>query len=115
MNYDFLVIAIVAFFVSLLYPVVKKLIISRKEKRKEEPSKFWAISYYAQGPKKTELIGISIVEAPNLEMAEMKCAIEVSMKNKGTVVKSSVGAQIGTTTKRVLPVDPSWEDLKEKV
>ena len=113
MNYDFLVIAIVVFFISLLYPSIKTLIMNKR--KKPEINKYWAISYYAHGPNNTELIGISTLEAPSKEVAEMRCILEVAMKSKGTVVKSTVITQIGTVTKKDLPVDPSWQDLKENV
>lgn len=113
MNYDLLVIAIVVFFMTLLYPSIKTLITSKK--KKPEINKYWAISYYAHGPNNTELIGISTLDAPSKEVAEMKCILEVAMKNKGTVIKSTVITQIGTVAKKELPKDPSWQDLKENV
>ena len=50
-----------------------------------------------------------MIDAKELELLGLKKSIQSSF----TV--ESIITQIGTVTKKDLPVDPSWQDLKENV
>lgn len=102
--------------IGIVFIIIVDMLISHsknKKKPKEVYGKSWAISYYATGPKENKQIGLLFIQADNIEMAQAKACIEVSMRNPGMIVRNVIAAEAGISIKKDLPQNPPWKDLVE--